>query len=194
MIQHHTDIGKVFKAVVILHVVLFLLLLSVFLGFLIVVYLPLLRRMAKEKRRIAEMMSQLPAELDVMKLVSTALMGPKTQSHHSSHSRHHGGSMSRRIVARSGNSTTAATGGGAPAGGVSGALVLSGDAPPTLAAVGGAAGSSAGDVLATGNKAYHTWKDILNRTTNVNTVITKESVSGALSIRRSAASGQSHPR
>ena len=36
-----------------------------------------------QKRRIAEMMSQLPAELDVMRMFSTALMGPKHgHSHH----------------------------------------------------------------------------------------------------------------
>ncbi|GLI70677.1 hypothetical protein VaNZ11_015617 [Volvox africanus] len=186
VVQEHADIGKVFNAVVVLHVVLLLLLVSVFLAFLMVIYLPLLRRMAKEKRRIAEMMSQLPAELDVMKLVSTALMGPKPQSHNHSHGRHHGGSTSRRILPRSGNSTIAATGGGAPAGSLSGAVGLSSDAPPALTAVGGVASGSAVDVLPAGSKTYHTWKDILNRTTNVNTAVTKESVPGTLSMKRPA--------
>ncbi|KXZ41079.1 hypothetical protein GPECTOR_840g76 [Gonium pectorale] len=74
--EHLGYIRRVFKVVVVMHVVLCLLLATVFLGFVFYIYLPLLRRMHKEvrrvvgsARRIAEMMSQLPPELDVMRLV-----------------------------------------------------------------------------------------------------------------------------
>ncbi|KAG2492486.1 hypothetical protein HYH03_009151 [Edaphochlamys debaryana] len=64
-----------FSTVVIMHVVLFILLVVVFAVFVFALLVPMLRRMKKEKRRITEMLSQLPTELDVMKLVAVALLG-----------------------------------------------------------------------------------------------------------------------
>ncbi|KAG2488727.1 hypothetical protein HYH03_012727 [Edaphochlamys debaryana] len=75
--QHHDDITQMYSTIIVLHVVLFILLMVVFVLFILLVFMPLLRRMNQEKRRIAEMMSQLPTELDVMKLVSAALVGSK---------------------------------------------------------------------------------------------------------------------
>ncbi|KAG2494505.1 hypothetical protein HYH03_007273 [Edaphochlamys debaryana] len=46
----------------------------IFAGFVFLLLYPLLRRVTKERRRIAELMSQLPLELDVEKLVSRALL------------------------------------------------------------------------------------------------------------------------
>ncbi|KAG2495797.1 hypothetical protein HYH03_006040 [Edaphochlamys debaryana] len=73
--QHRDDITSMYRTIIVLHVILFILLMVVFVFFILLVFMPLLRRMNQEKRRIAEMMSQLPNELDVMKLVSAALVG-----------------------------------------------------------------------------------------------------------------------
>ncbi|GLC41265.1 hypothetical protein PLESTM_001177800 [Pleodorina starrii] len=70
---HYTTIIGLFHRIMVLHVVLFLVLWVVFAGFLILLLNPLLKRISKERRRIAELMSQLPLELDVEKLVARAL-------------------------------------------------------------------------------------------------------------------------
>ncbi|GIL68043.1 hypothetical protein Vafri_21326 [Volvox africanus] len=70
---HYQTIIDLFHRILVLHVVLFLVLWIVFAGFLILLLNPLLRRISKERRRIAELMSQLPLELDVERLVARAL-------------------------------------------------------------------------------------------------------------------------
>ncbi|GLI61040.1 hypothetical protein VaNZ11_003192 [Volvox africanus] len=70
---HYHTIINLFHRILVLHVVLFLVLWIVFAGFLILLLNPLLRRISKERRRIAELMSQLPLELDVERLVARAL-------------------------------------------------------------------------------------------------------------------------
>ncbi|KAG2423145.1 hypothetical protein HXX76_015530 [Chlamydomonas incerta] len=75
--QAHTDILlKLFNDILLLHIVLFLLLWVIFAGFLFLMLNPLIKRVSKERRRIAELMSQLPLELDVEKLVGRALTPP----------------------------------------------------------------------------------------------------------------------
>ncbi|PNW79659.1 hypothetical protein CHLRE_08g361950v5 [Chlamydomonas reinhardtii] len=71
-----SDINANFQEVVIMHVVLFVLLVAVFAVFLFGLLFPMLKRMQKEKRRITEMLSQLPTEVDVMKLITLAIVGP----------------------------------------------------------------------------------------------------------------------
>ncbi|EFJ51253.1 hypothetical protein VOLCADRAFT_87875 [Volvox carteri f. nagariensis] len=176
VVQHVEDIRKVFNAVVVLHVVLFLLLLGVFLAFLMVIYLPLLRRMAKEKRRIAEMMSQLPTELDVMRLVSTALMGPKPKLQHSYRRRSQvdaAATSTRRITVGMSNVEVEPGSGALVGGAVSGAMVLSGDGGLGGFGSGGSGSAKIGDVPV-GSKAYQAWKDILNRATNVSSITKSE--------------------
>ncbi|KAG2435422.1 hypothetical protein HYH02_011922 [Chlamydomonas schloesseri] len=70
---HFETIVGVFNRIMILHIILFLLLWVIFAGFLFVLLNPLIKRITKERRRIAELMSQLPLELDVEKLVGRAL-------------------------------------------------------------------------------------------------------------------------
>ncbi|GIL81355.1 hypothetical protein Vretimale_1070 [Volvox reticuliferus] len=70
---HYHTIIDLFHRILVLHVVLFLVLWIVFAGFLILLLNPLLKRISKERRRIAELMSQLPLELDVERLVARAL-------------------------------------------------------------------------------------------------------------------------
>ncbi|KAG2426220.1 hypothetical protein HXX76_013200 [Chlamydomonas incerta] len=72
-----TFIDSNFQEVVIMHVVLFVLLVLVFAVFVFGLLMPMLRRMHKEKRRITEMLSQLPTEVDVMKLITLAITGSK---------------------------------------------------------------------------------------------------------------------
>ncbi|KXZ42401.1 hypothetical protein GPECTOR_152g56 [Gonium pectorale] len=170
-----------------MHVVLCLLLATVFLGFVFYIYLPLLRRMHKEKRRIAEMMSQLPPELDVMRLVIGALMGPRhAAAHMGGHGHHHHRNTMRRASMMSvgtedlsvtpGHTGTGAGGGahnGAGAGGgVAGKDVMrhdGGGGSTTMAgreasvgSAGAGAPGGAGDT-----KAYQTWKEILARATSL---------------------------
>ncbi|KAG2436029.1 hypothetical protein HYH02_011741 [Chlamydomonas schloesseri] len=64
-----------FQQVVVMHVVLFVLLVLVFAVFVFGLLMPMLKRMHKEKRRITEMLSQLPTEVDVMKLITLAITG-----------------------------------------------------------------------------------------------------------------------
>ncbi|GLC74510.1 hypothetical protein PLESTF_001521700 [Pleodorina starrii] len=181
-VQHITDVKGVLKVVVVIHVVLLMLLMGLCLAFLVLGYLPLLRRMDKEKRRIAEMMSQLPAELDVMKLFSNVLLGPTKGGAHA-HGRHsHAGSGvggSHRTVSSSGaidngevgggrlrpgspapaaaaNATMTATVGGGAAGPEAVAANPGADAPGASAMAGDGTNSS-------GSKGYQAWKDILSR-------------------------------
>jgi hypothetical protein len=73
------------------------------------------------------MMSQLPAELDVMRLVSTALMGPNhVQPHH--HHRHM--NSGKRTAARGGNQSLGAATGAATAAATN---ILEEDTFPTAA-------------------------------------------------------------
>ncbi|PNW87843.1 hypothetical protein CHLRE_01g004124v5 [Chlamydomonas reinhardtii] len=70
---HYDTIIAMFDRIMLLHIVLFLMLWVIFAGFLFILLNPLLKRVSKERRRIAELMSQLPLELDVEKLVGRAL-------------------------------------------------------------------------------------------------------------------------
>ncbi|KAG2435423.1 hypothetical protein HYH02_011923 [Chlamydomonas schloesseri] len=75
--QAHTDILlQLFSGILLLHIILFLLMFLIFAGFLFILLNPLIKRVSKERRRIAELMSQLPLELDVEKLVGRALAPP----------------------------------------------------------------------------------------------------------------------
>ncbi|KAG2435418.1 hypothetical protein HYH02_011919 [Chlamydomonas schloesseri] len=107
--EHYNIIVALFDRIMLLHIILFLLLWVIFAGFLFILLNPLIKRVSKERRRIAELMSQLPLELDVEKLVGRAL-GTGQQPPQGP-----GG------VVSSGHSHTAAAGGGvagaAPPGG-----------------------------------------------------------------------------
>ncbi|GFR46567.1 hypothetical protein Agub_g8160 [Astrephomene gubernaculifera] len=70
---HYTTLLDLFSNIMVLHIVLFLMLWVVFICFLVFLLNPLIKRTTKERRRIAELMSQLPLELDVEKLVARAL-------------------------------------------------------------------------------------------------------------------------
>ncbi|KAG2435420.1 hypothetical protein HYH02_011920 [Chlamydomonas schloesseri] len=70
---HYETIIALFDRIMLLHIVLFLMLWVIFAGFLFILLNPLIKRVSKERRRIAELMSQLPLELDVEKLVGRAL-------------------------------------------------------------------------------------------------------------------------
>ncbi|KAG2488728.1 hypothetical protein HYH03_012728 [Edaphochlamys debaryana] len=114
--QHHDDITQMYSTIIVLHVVLFILLMVVFVLFILLVFMPLLRRMNQEKRRIAEMMSQLPTELDVMKLVSAALVGSKPGGDRHSGDKHGGDKPGADRQDKKGKATTSAlTAGGVPA-------------------------------------------------------------------------------
>ncbi|PNW87839.1 hypothetical protein CHLRE_01g003950v5 [Chlamydomonas reinhardtii] len=71
--EHYNIIVALFDRILLLHIILFLMLWVIFAGFLFILLNPLLKRVSKERRRIAELMSQLPLELDVEKLVGRAL-------------------------------------------------------------------------------------------------------------------------
>ncbi|PNH03085.1 hypothetical protein TSOC_010874 [Tetrabaena socialis] len=70
---HYELIVAVFAGLLRLHIILFLSLFLVFAVFTFLLLFPLLKRVAREKQRIAELMSQLPLELDVEKLMNRAL-------------------------------------------------------------------------------------------------------------------------
>ncbi|EFJ45114.1 hypothetical protein VOLCADRAFT_106127 [Volvox carteri f. nagariensis] len=70
---HYATILQLFSHILLLHIILFLLFWVIFGGFLMFMLNPLLTRIAHERRRIAELMSQLPLELDVERLVARAL-------------------------------------------------------------------------------------------------------------------------
>ncbi|KAG2494507.1 hypothetical protein HYH03_007275 [Edaphochlamys debaryana] len=71
---HYQTMNALFNYILVLHIILFLMLWVILAGFVFLLLQPLLRRVTKERRRIAELMSQLPLELDVEKLVSRALL------------------------------------------------------------------------------------------------------------------------
>ncbi|GLC42489.1 hypothetical protein PLESTB_001103800 [Pleodorina starrii] len=77
---HYDTILALFNSILILHIILFLLFWVIFAGFLMFMLNPLLRRVSQERRRIAELMSQLPLELDVERLVARALGTTSGQS------------------------------------------------------------------------------------------------------------------
>ncbi|KAG2488471.1 hypothetical protein HYH03_012976 [Edaphochlamys debaryana] len=72
--QHNMILNDMYDRVILLHIILFVMLWIIFAGFLFLLLNPLLHRITKERRRIAELMSQLPLELDVEKLVERALV------------------------------------------------------------------------------------------------------------------------
>ncbi|KXZ55417.1 hypothetical protein GPECTOR_3g69 [Gonium pectorale] len=71
--EHYEFIVRLFDSILLLHIVLFMLLFVIFAGFMAFMLNPLMKRVVKERRRIAELMSQLPMELDVEKLIARAL-------------------------------------------------------------------------------------------------------------------------
>ncbi|KXZ45666.1 hypothetical protein GPECTOR_52g64 [Gonium pectorale] len=71
--SHSTTPPGLDDGILLLHIVLFLLMWLVIAGFLFVLLNPVLKRVSRERRHIAELMSQLPLELDVEKLVARAL-------------------------------------------------------------------------------------------------------------------------
>ncbi|GIL50718.1 hypothetical protein Vafri_6834 [Volvox africanus] len=78
---HYNTIIDLFNGILMLHIILFLIFWIIFGGFLLFMLNPLLRRISNERRRIAELMSQLPLELDVERLVARAL-GTQTSVPH----------------------------------------------------------------------------------------------------------------
>ncbi|GLI60726.1 hypothetical protein VaNZ11_002824 [Volvox africanus] len=78
---HYNTILALYNSIMMLHILLFLIFWIIFGGFLLFMLNPLLRRIANERRRIAELMSQLPLELDVERLVARAL-GTQTSVPH----------------------------------------------------------------------------------------------------------------
>ncbi|GIL80540.1 hypothetical protein Vretimale_16032 [Volvox reticuliferus] len=72
---HYDHIKKLFSNILLLHILLFVLLWFFLAGFYLLLLKPLLLRLAREKRHIAELLSQLPLELDVEKMVRAALAG-----------------------------------------------------------------------------------------------------------------------
>ncbi|KXZ42658.1 hypothetical protein GPECTOR_127g536 [Gonium pectorale] len=72
-VAHYELIVRLFDNILLLHIILFILLFVIFAGFIAFMLNPLMKRVVKERRRIAELMSQLPMELDVEKLIARAL-------------------------------------------------------------------------------------------------------------------------
>ncbi|GIL50723.1 hypothetical protein Vafri_6876 [Volvox africanus] len=70
---HSHIVMSLFDDLLILHVILLILFWAIFASFLIFLLNPLLKRISRERRRVAELMSQLPLELDVERLVARAL-------------------------------------------------------------------------------------------------------------------------
>ncbi|GLC56209.1 hypothetical protein PLESTB_001080000 [Pleodorina starrii] len=70
---HYTIIRGLFDSIFVLHIVMFILFWVIFGGFMVILLFPLLKRIARERRRVAELLSQLPLELDVERLVARAL-------------------------------------------------------------------------------------------------------------------------
>ncbi|PNW76483.1 hypothetical protein CHLRE_11g467629v5 [Chlamydomonas reinhardtii] len=187
---HLENVERVMGVLVVLHVVLFLLLVAVFGCFLLLLFLPLLNRMNKEKRRIAEMMSQLPNELDVMRLVSHALVGAAATDKNMPGGAGRKGHRRAIEVPRRGAAEAArllgavvpAAAGGA---GTAGANPNStGGNIPQVAGEGAAPGEAA---VNGGSKAYNSWKEILNRATSVNAAANAAgSTAGQLPVSASA--------
>ncbi|KXZ44102.1 hypothetical protein GPECTOR_73g623 [Gonium pectorale] len=124
---HYSRILAVFDDILIFHIVLFLLLFANFAAFLFFLLNPLLTRISKERRQIAELMSQLPLELDVERLVARALA---TAAKAATTGAPAGGGAG-------GGSRAAGGGGGTAPGGVSGGS--------GRAAAGGGGGGGAGE-------------------------------------------------
>ncbi|KAG2495534.1 hypothetical protein HYH03_006477 [Edaphochlamys debaryana] len=82
---HFKYIIDVFNGIMLLHILLFVLLWVCLAAFFMLLLNPLVARYKKEKRRIAELMSQLPLELDVEKLVGRALGAPVKEKDASVH-------------------------------------------------------------------------------------------------------------
>ncbi|EFJ43613.1 hypothetical protein VOLCADRAFT_96265 [Volvox carteri f. nagariensis] len=74
-VAHFDHIENLFSNILLLHILLFVLLWFFLAGFFVLLLKPLLVRLAREKRHIAELLSQLPLELDVEKMVRVALAG-----------------------------------------------------------------------------------------------------------------------
>ncbi|GIL80927.1 hypothetical protein Vretifemale_9902 [Volvox reticuliferus] len=70
---HLNTILGLFHGIFVLHTMLFIQFWIIFGGFLVLLLFPLLKRVSRERRRVAELLSQLPLELDVEKLVARAL-------------------------------------------------------------------------------------------------------------------------
>ncbi|EFJ45146.1 hypothetical protein VOLCADRAFT_94549 [Volvox carteri f. nagariensis] len=135
-----------FRGVFILHVVLFILLWVIFGGFMVLMLFPLLRRISRERRRVAELLSQLPLELDVEKLVARALSATAGAS---------GGGPGSFKGASLGASGSGGSGGGG-GGGLFGAISSLRSAEPAAAA---AAAGSPGNMVETDNASK--WKAII---------------------------------
>jgi hypothetical protein len=74
-------VAKIFDELRVAHVVVFVLSLGMTLFMLVGVIRPFLRRVHKEKRQIAELLCQLPAEMDVEELILEALAGELWSMH-----------------------------------------------------------------------------------------------------------------
>ncbi|KAG2426217.1 hypothetical protein HXX76_013198 [Chlamydomonas incerta] len=156
-----------FQQVVIMHVVLFVLLVLVFAVFVFGLLLPMLRRMQKEKRRITEMLSQLPTEVDVMKLITLAITGSSPIANDKSGK---GGAEGGKSMRRSSALGIAAANGTgvAPNDGGSGAPTRRLNATELPAAGGGSGGgAAAGDGGETGVADSKAWKGLLARAASV---------------------------
>eukprot|EP00198_Chlamydomonas_reinhardtii_P006675 XP_001696011.1 flagella associated membrane protein [Chlamydomonas reinhardtii] len=149
--------------VVIMHVVLFVLLVAVFAVFVFGLLMPMLKRMQKEKRRITEMLSQLPTEVDVMKLITLAITGSSPITNDKSVK---GGAEGGKSMRRSSVLSMAAANGGAAANGSGGS-----GAPTrrlsTMQLPAGGGGGAVGDGTETGAVDSKAWKGLLARGASV---------------------------
>ena len=68
-------VAKIFDGMRVAHVVVFVLSLCMMLFILLGMIRPFLKRIHKENRQIAELLCQLPAEMDVEELILEALAG-----------------------------------------------------------------------------------------------------------------------
>ncbi|KAG2426213.1 hypothetical protein HXX76_013194 [Chlamydomonas incerta] len=153
------DINKNFSEVVIMHVVLFVLLVLVFAVFVFGLLMPMLKRMHKEKRRITEMLSQLPTEVDVMKLITLAITGSKPLTNEKGGKGGAEGGKSMRRSSALGISAAGGGGCGAPTRRLS-AMEL----PAASAGAGGGTADDGGDTGVADSKA---WKGLLARAASV---------------------------
>ncbi|GFR46429.1 hypothetical protein Agub_g7933, partial [Astrephomene gubernaculifera] len=84
--SHFSTIMSIFTDILSLHIILFVMLWVIFGGFIFLLLRPLLKRVSKERRRIAELINQLPLELDVERLVSRALAATQPGSNSATNS------------------------------------------------------------------------------------------------------------
>jgi hypothetical protein len=77
--QYSTRVLASFQKVLDLHIVLFVLSWTATFAFVVFIFKPFLRRVQAESRRVAELLSQLPADMDVEALVEQALGRRKGQ-------------------------------------------------------------------------------------------------------------------